>query len=199
VRSGDAPRISCDEAGSFADRHVAWRRADRRGWRARDSPGTSARPSPRSSETGSSAGRGRAETPLADRPQLHAAGTAECPPRPTCRECRAHRAPRACHRIVSSLRSKILPGRPGNDDTITRWSSRVSKRISAGFRIVLRSAASFCSSAQYADVRATTTAFAFDGPRFGRHGGPQSGIITAMLPARQVFARSGRLFTSRIV
>jgi hypothetical protein len=44
-----------------------------------------------------------------------------------------------------------------------------------------------------------TTAFAFDRPRFCRPGGLQSGITMVMVTARQVFARSGRLFTLRIV
>lgn len=68
----------------------------------------------------------------------------------------AHRAPSACHRIVSSLRWRISAGSLGSDDTSTCWSSRFSNRISARPRIAVGSAASFRSSCACALFRTVT-------------------------------------------
>lgn len=68
----------------------------------------------------------------------------------------AHRAPSACHRIVSSLRSRISAGNVGSDDTSTCWSSRFSNRISVTSRIAVGSPASFRSSCTSAVFRTVT-------------------------------------------
>lgn len=72
----------------------------------------------------------------------------------TPRAC-AHRAPRDCHQMVSALCARMSAGNPVNDDTMTRWSSRSSTRISAGFRMALGSAASFFSSRRRVVCRTT--------------------------------------------
>ena len=47
------------------------------------------------------------------------------------------RAPRACQRIVSSLRARALAGRSGNDAAMIRRSSPVKRPTSAALRIAL--------------------------------------------------------------